>query len=140
MALPRKKEKKPGLAIGIMVGKPKASPQDDIGSPKGVDEPDADEQGGPPDNDEDDQPQAGGGETGECQPDPEAVCFRSEAETCGHCTYMQGSRCSHPIVAMPVAPGDSCNAFQAKQEGQEQQPMPGQEQAPTGGQPVEEQS
>ena len=135
MALPKKK--KPGLMIAIGVGKPKSAPQDDLGGPKPVDEPDADDQpgGGPSDQDEDDQPTA----QGQCNPDPEAVCFRSEQETCQYCDYMQGDRCSHPIVAMPVSSGDSCNAFRLKQQGSEeaQPPMSGQD---TDQEPAGEQS
>lgn len=139
MALPKKK--KPGVAIGIMVGTPKSKPGEDLPSMKGPDEPDADDQPGAPpsagDNDRDDT-----GAMGECKPDPEAVCFRSEQETCQYCNYMQGNRCSHPIVAMPVGPGDSCNAFEAKGQDQGQPPTPGMNQgeAPPSGGEVQEQS
>ncbi len=40
---------------------------------------------------------------------PEAVCYRSEAETCGACTYNEGGECSK--LSIPVSDGDGCNLF-----------------------------
>lgn len=116
MALPKaKRPSKPGFSVGIMIAKPKD--KGDLDVPKPVDqEPDQDDQGGPSNNDSDDQSPGGGG-TEECSPDPEAVGFRTEAETCRTCYYMQGDRCSHPIVSMPVRPGDSCAAHRFKESG-----------------------
>src|SRR6185295_18679311 len=52
---------------------------------------------------------------------PEAVDYRTEAETCQHCEYMQeDGMCSHPMVAQQVSPGDSCAAFESREgEGAE---------------------
>lgn len=41
---------------------------------------------------------------------PEAVCYRSEAEICGNCTYNAGGNCER--LSMPVSDGDSCNLFE----------------------------
>lgn len=121
-------KKKPGLAVGIMVGVPKKGANDDLGSPDPVDK-------APQENEPDGDEENEAGE-GECTPNPAAVGFRSELETCQHCHYMQGDMCSHPIVAQQVQPGDSCAAFEDKQEGS----MPNQGQAPLGEDQVEEQS
>lgn len=40
---------------------------------------------------------------------PEAVCYRSEMETCGNCTYNEGGQCSK--LQIPVGDGDGCNLF-----------------------------
>ena len=54
----------------------------------------------------------------EVPPNPAAVGFRTEAETCGQCDYREGEFCTHPLVAQDVAAGDSCAAFEAKVAGQ----------------------
>ncbi len=44
---------------------------------------------------------------------PEAVSYRTAAETCGSCQYMQDDgNCSK--LMMPVADGDGCNLHEAK--------------------------
>ncbi len=40
---------------------------------------------------------------------PEAVCYRSEMETCGSCEYNAGGQCDQ--LQIPVADGDGCNLF-----------------------------
>lgn len=55
------------------------------------------------------------------QPNPAALGFRTEAETCGRCSYMQGDSCTHPLIAQAVGAGDSCAAFELKGMGQEEQ-------------------
>ncbi len=58
---------------------------------------------------------------------PEAVSYRTSAETCASCEYMQDDgNCSQ--LKMPVAEGDSCNLHTPKQGGEtaateEQPPM-----------------
>lgn len=54
------------------------------------------------------------------QPNPEAVGYRTEAETCGHCTYFTQDFCQYPVVAQQVAAGDSCAAFEAKGGGMDE--------------------
>jgi hypothetical protein len=66
----------------------------------------------PPDMDlpdTDDLP--GGGGEGEDHPIlPEAVSYRSEAETCAHCVHMQDDgECAR--LHIPVSHGDGCNLF-----------------------------
>lgn len=46
---------------------------------------------------------------------PEAVCYRSEMEVCGSCTYNAGGNCDR--LAMPVSDGDSCNLFEDRGDG-----------------------
>lgn len=63
---------------------------------------------------------------------PEAVCYRSEMETCGNCTYNTGGECSK--LSIPVSDGDGCNLFMDRggedlgssgaAEGMEQEAMP----------------
>lgn len=45
---------------------------------------------------------------------PESVNFRTAAETCANCEYMQGENCT--FLNQPVAAGDSCNRFESKSE------------------------
>mgnify|MGYP001586365427 CR=1 FL=1 len=40
---------------------------------------------------------------------PEAVCYRSEMETCGACVYNESGECSR--LSIPVSDGDGCNLF-----------------------------
>lgn len=104
---------------------PKKRPEDDdpdaLGSPEGFGEPDQDDAGGPPDNDQDDDgaPQPGaGGPPGAPPMDggqepmitPDAVCFRSENETCQNCAYM-GPDGDCAVLHISVGPMDGCNAF-----------------------------
>lgn len=49
---------------------------------------------------------------------PEAVCYRSEMETCGQCTYNDQGQCSK--LQIPVSDGDGCNLF--KDRGGQDQP------------------
>lgn len=43
---------------------------------------------------------------------PEAVCYRTEMETCGGCEYNEGGECSK--LSIPVSDGDGCNLFSAR--------------------------
>ncbi len=61
--------------------------------------------------DEGDAPDAGAG--GEIP--PEAVCYRSETETCGSCVYNEGGQCSK--LSIPVSDGDGCNLFKDRSGG-----------------------
>jgi hypothetical protein len=45
---------------------------------------------------------------------PESVNYRTAAETCARCEYMQGAQCL--FLQQPVAAGDSCNRFEDKGE------------------------
>lgn len=54
--------------------------------------------------------QGGGG----VAPTPESVGYRSSAETCGGCEYMNGSECA--FLKIPVSAGDSCARFESKGE------------------------
>jgi hypothetical protein len=105
--MPFPAKKKPGLTVAIAVGKPKS----------GLDAPDPVE-GKPSAPEPDDSPETPGqdGGGGSESANPTAVGYRTEAETCQHCNYMDGDQCSHPMVAMQVSPGDSCAAFEAKEE------------------------
>lgn len=51
---------------------------------------------------------------GSIAPTPESVCYRTAAETCGNCEYMQGDQCA--FLRQPVGPADSCARFEAKGE------------------------
>ena len=51
-------------------------------------------------------------------PNPAALGYRTEAETCGRCSYMEGDMCSHPMIGQQVAAGDSCAAFEPKAGGE----------------------
>lgn len=117
-------KKKPSAVIAIGIGKPK----DDLDSPEPVDQ----EKGGGPSSDDEPDPQDPNEEQEgglECEPDPEAVCYRSVHETCQFCKYMQGNNCAHPMVAQPVQPGDSCKAFKDKGGDMEQGAPPDMTQA-----------
>lgn len=46
---------------------------------------------------------------------PEAVCYRSEMETCGQCTYNSQGQCSK--LGIPVGDGDGCNLFKDREGG-----------------------
>jgi len=48
---------------------------------------------------------------------PEAVCYRSEMETCGSCEYNDGGQCSK--LSIPVSDGDGCNLFKDRAGGQD---------------------
>ncbi len=43
---------------------------------------------------------------------PEAVCYRSEVETCANCQYNSGGNCDR--LSIPVSDGDGCNLFEDK--------------------------
>lgn len=90
--------KKPALAIAIGVGKPKpgAAPMGD--EPMAPDKP---------------MPDAGGGEA----IPPEAVCYRTEMETCGKCAYNEGGNCSK--LQIPIGDGDGCNLFKDRSSGED---------------------
>jgi hypothetical protein len=110
------KAKKPKIAIGIAIKKkPKenGNPGNPNGNPNG-------NPGGNPDTGNDDE--ASEPEHAVKQ-NKEAVDYRTEAETCQHCSYMDSSdgMCEHPLVADTVAPGDSCSAFEAKEGGPEEE-------------------
>ena len=103
---------KPGVTIvDIGLGKPPKL------GPPGV-RPESKSAPSAPDTDSEpdpgDQNESAEDEGSSVPPNPEAVDYRTEAETCGHCSYFQGDMCSHPIVAQQVGPGDSCAAFAAK--------------------------
>lgn len=64
---------------------------------------------------------AGAGQAGRPAPQgdgipPEAVCYRSEMETCGSCEYNDAGQCSK--LSIPVSDGDGCNLFKGR-EGQD---------------------
>jgi hypothetical protein len=53
---------------------------------------------------------------------PEAVSYRTEAETCANCTHMErDGNCAR--LDMPVGQGDSCNLFEDRGETEEEAPM-----------------
>ncbi len=58
---------------------------------------------------------------------PEAVCYRSEMESCGNCQYNAGGTCDK--LQMPVSDGDSCNLFKDRQD-QAEVAEPGAEELP----------
>lgn len=93
--MPKPRMGPPTLAIAIGTGKGKASPPD-------PEEPM-------------EQP------AGEAIP-PEAVCFRTAAETCGGCVHFDGGNCAK--LQMPVAEGDGCNLFSPGQRTTEPSEQP----------------
>lgn len=94
----KRKAAMPSLLM-VSVGKEKAPPEDEPEPEEPITEAAEPE----PDGDE------------SIQPNPAALAFRSESETCQHCSYMKGDRCSHPLINQPVDPGDSCAAFEPKE-------------------------
>ncbi len=72
-----------------------------------------------------------GEDHGQVAATPESVNYSTEAETCQHCEYMQGTDCT--FLKMPVSGGDHCGRFEAK--SQDQMPGGDQEEMGEGGMP-----
>ena len=89
-----------GLAVKIAIGKPKGGidAPSEIGAPK-MPPPDA----APPDSDD-----TGAG----VHPDPAAVGFRQEGETCDSCEYNHGGQCV--MLDVPVAL--TCSLWESKED------------------------
>lgn len=108
-----------GLTVAIAI--PKGGRPPALGAPDRKSEPPTPTPMSQPDATPDSEPD--GDES--IKPNPEAVDYRTEAESCGHCSYFDESGwCQHPIVQMQVGPGDSCAAFEAKGDNMEEQGEP----------------